>query len=138
MKPIPLNEVIQRLNDICQHCKFRHNDFAYPFEYVTLGRRQISELIFKKNARTDNVLGVLMAQKKWFSPDPDFRQWCDKQDWVFRWTAVNNKKAILCLDIENERSSALDDYCNTRYLLIQWSNEKFIGLKTTVNYTPQF
>lgn len=138
MKPIPLNDILDRLKAIAENSLFRHGDFAYPFEFVELKRKDVSDLIFKHNASTENVLGVLMAQKKWFSFKPDFKEWVDKQDWVFRWTAVKNKKPILCLDIKKEKSSALDDPCNIRFLLIHWSNDRFIGLKTTVNYSQHF
>lgn len=138
MKPIPLHDVIDRLKAIAANCQFHHNDFAYPFEVVALTKKDVSEIIFKKGARTDNVLGVIMAQKKWRSTQPDFRDWIDKQDWVFRWTAVNNSKPILCLDTRNESKSALDDRTNTRFLLIQWGHDNFIGLKTTVNYSTGF
>jgi len=136
MKKIPYETAIEKLTDIAKNALFYYNDYAYKFELVKLSPDEVVDLIINQKASTKNVLGVVADQKKWFSMRHDFKHWIEQQDYIFRWTAVNNKMSILCLDVPDRSDKFYEDVIVDRYLLINWDNE-FIGLKTKVNYTPQ-
>jgi hypothetical protein len=129
-------EATNRLKAIAENSLWHYGGYATKIDFVILTQFEVNDLIHKRGAETRSALADIMEQRKWFSMREDFHKWVDEQELLFRVASLTYLYPLLCFEVRPETATT-HELVNERFILLNWKGLKaFIGLKTTICYTP--